>query len=150
MPDLDLDALAAVAEAATPGEMYFDGIIAQKFRSMVGPDVVLALIAEVRRARAEAIRENAQMLTVQDELKEALDSICEHKAAMTDMRRRKEAAEAELERLRGKVAALAEEPAHYPGQCCPEGYCVADLHELDAAQRDRFRDILRALIGGGR
>lgn len=54
------------------------------------------LLAALREARADANRENAQMLTVQDELNEALVSICEHKAAMTDMRRRKETAESAL------------------------------------------------------
>lgn len=114
MTDLDLDSLAAVAEAATRkqwteewfrchADAYFDAsmgavpALAAYFKALT-PPTVLALIAEAREAQ----------------------------------------------RLRGEVAALADEREHDPAV----GYDRNEQVELDVEKA--HARTLRALIGGGR
>lgn len=97
MTDLDLDALAAVAETATPGEMYAGSAVAIHFRNTFDPATARALIAEAREAQ----------------------------------------------RLRGEVAALADEWENGPAV----GYDRNEQVELDTEKA--HARTLRALIGGG-
>ena len=144
---LDLDAIEARANGATPGwwqevddldggwqvlsgkgeEITGSGlpIADAEFIATLDPPTVLALVAEVRRLTAD-LDMSERLLATMDHWAEVAET-CERKANESHARR--EAAVAEVGTLRAKVAALQVAVSH-SAESCADGPC--EFHETVA------------------
>ena len=64
---IDLDELQKLAEAATPGEIYSESLIARKFQAKFRPAVALELIERVWQAESALVELDDEFTRYQEE-----------------------------------------------------------------------------------